>query len=395
MRHGPVSLNRRPLKVAYLIDTISCDTAGTQKQLLETIRRLDRSRFEPVLLCLWSSRWLQSAELPCRLYVLDYSGFIKWNFLGVLRRLRGVLRAEGVALVHVFFEESMIVGWLATQGLRDGPVMVSSRRDMGLGAGNRPWYHGLFPVVLPIVNRGYAGLLANSELVRRYAAERERTEIGRFKVILNGVELPESGPPPPALQCEGRAAVNVCIVASLTPVKRHDVLLHAWNRIRDVVAAHDARLYVLGEGPRLGELMALCEDLDITSTVRFPGAVREVSSWLHSMNVGVLCSDREGLSNAILEYMASGLPVIATAVGGNLELVGEDNGLLVEAGDAEGLAAALSSLVMNPVLCKEKGDASLARIRGAFSWDCALAQLYAYYELLLTDAGRFNTGSSS
>ncbi|MBK8165337.1 MAG: glycosyltransferase [bacterium] len=378
-----------------MIDTISCDTAGTQKQLLETIRRLDRNRFDPVLLCLWSSPWLQSADLPCRLHILDYSGFLKLSLPGVLHRLRRVLRLEGTELVHVFFDESMIVAWLAVQGRRDRPVLLSSRRDMGLGTGNQPWYHGLFRTVLPIVNRGYDGFLANSKLVQRYAAKRERTEIGRFKVIRNGVDLPNPEPPPLALQREHPAAVNVCIVASLTPVKRHDVLLQAWSRIRDVVEAHDARLYILGDGPGLDAAVALCDSLGIRSTVRFVGAVRDVPAWLQCMNVGVLCSDREGLSNAILEYMANGLPVVATAVGGNLELVDESNGVLVQPGDPAALASALSTLVVNPGLRREKGDASIARTRGAFSWDLALDQLYAYYDSLLANAGRLKNDSSS
>ena len=98
------------------------------------------------------------------------------------------------------------------------------------------------------------------------------------------------------------------------------------------------------------------------------------------MDIGVLCSDREGLSNAsTLEYMAAGLPVVATSVGGTPELVDQSNGACTPAGDPAGLARALASLVSSPELRKSKGYISLQRARSHFSWEKSIAETEAYY----------------
>lgn len=368
--------------IAYLIDTMSCDTAGTQKQLLETIRRLDRARFAPHLICLWESPWMRTASLPCPVHVLGYAGFLKPAFPGVVRRLGGLIDDLGISLLQTFFDEAIFVGWLGAHRARLRPVLLSSRRDMGLGAGNQPWYHRLFRLALPFVNRDFAAIVTNSEMVRQYAVRREHTPVEKFVVLRNGVEIPAPQPAPAAWESDGE--VGVGIVASLTPVKRHDLLLHAWAALEAGRAAGQARLYVLGDGPGRGALAALAGELGLSDRVCLVGAVDNVPAWLQRLDVGVLCSDREGLSNAILEYMACGLPVVATAVGGNTELVDADNGLLVAPGDVRSLADALERLVVDSGLRRRLGEASRRRIDDGFTWDRAMARLMECYDDVLS-----------
>lgn len=372
-----------PLRtIVYLIDTMACDTQGTQKQLLETIRRLDRGLWEPHLVCLWESPWMRTAELPCPVHVLGHAGFLKPGFPGVLRRLRRLWRELDADLVHVFFDESVFVAWLAAGPFSRRPVMVSSRRDMGLGAANQPWYHRLFPLLLPVANRRFAGILANAEMVRRHAARRERTPAGKFVVIRNGVELP---PPPPPRPSSRPGGVRAAIVASLTPVKRHDLLLEAWASMPSPVRA-GARLHVIGDGPLREALAKRAGDLGIAGEVVFEGAVTDVAARLAEVDLSVLCSDREGLSNAILEAMAAGLPVVATDVGGNAELVGPDTGVLVPAGDAPGLSAALATLLGDGDRRQRLGARARERVAAEFAWDSAMAALTGWYGDLLRDA---------
>ncbi len=368
--------------IAYLIDTMTCDTAGTQKQLLEIIRRLDRARYSPHLICLWESPWMRTASLPCPVHVLGHAGFLKPSFPGVVRRLGGLVDELGIDLMQTFFDEAIIVGWLGARAARRRPVLVSSRRDMGLGANNQPWYHRLFPLVLPLVNRDFAAIVANSDMVRRYAARREHTPAAKFVVLPNGVEAPPLQPAPRMWQADG--TVGVGIVASLTPVKRHDLLLRAWAILEQGPVAGQARLFLLGDGPQRGALEALAAELGIADRLAFVGAVDDVAAWLQRLDVGVLCSDREGLSNAILEYMACGLPVVATAVGGNAELVNAGNGLLVVPGDARALAGALQQLAADEGLRRRLGAASRERIDDGFTWSRSMGRLTALYDELLS-----------
>ncbi len=369
--------------VAYLIDTVACDTAGTQKQLLETIRRLDRRAYEPHLFCLWESPWMRGAALPCPVHVLGYQGFLKPSFPAVIRRLSSQLQAIDARLVHIFFDESIFVGWLAVRRMRQPAKLLSSRRDMGLGVTNQPWYHRLFPRILALINRDFAAIVANSEAVRHYASRRERTPLSRFVVLRNGVDLP-------AAFTEGGGAISdngelrVGIAASLTPVKRHDVLLRAWALGLRAGMPSGARLILLGDGPERSRLEELSRELGIEDSVVFAGAVADIQPWLRSLAIGVLCSDREGLSNAVLEYMAWGLPVIATNVGGNPELVSGENGLLVPPDSPQALAVALQQLLGDPTLREHLGRGSAQKVRGTYSWDASMSALTACYDDILS-----------
>jgi glycosyltransferase involved in cell wall biosynthesis len=370
-------------RIVYLIDTLTCDTQGTQKQLLETIRRLDRTEWEPHLICLWKSPWMESAVLPCPAEVLGYRGFMKASFPGVVRRLGRLLDELEASVVHAFFDESIIVAWFGYHLSRCRPALVSSRRDMGLGANNQPWYHRLFPVLLPFVNRSYAGIVTNSENVKRYAARREHTPESKFKVIYNGIDIPGIAAAQFRSSRISGTGPHIGIVASLTPVKRHDVLLEAWALLHQSGLPAGSELHILGEGPQRQVLEEQVARHGLQSTVLFHGAVTDISDWLYGLDVGVLCSDREGLSNAILEYMAHGLPVIATAVGGNTELVDCDCGILVPPRNPEALAQALAILLNDEGIRRKLGERSRKTIAESFSWERAMGELAGYYSILI------------
>ncbi len=370
------------MKIAFLIDTISTDTAGTQKQLLEMIRRLDRTAFEPQLICLWESPWMTQNTLPCPCTVLGYRGFVKSNFPGVLRRLARMLSEQRIDILQTFFEDSIFVAWLGAAFARPSPVLLSSRRDIGLGRENQPWYHALFGRALPYVNRRFAGIVANSEQVRQHVSQRERTPLAKIKVHYNGVAFADATivVPAPGLLAAHYTDVWIGIVASLTPVKRHDLLIRSFAGLN---ATYPARLLLLGEGPQRAALEALARECGVEDRVHFEGAVKDVGAYLRHIDIGVLCSDREGLSNAILEYMSYALPVVATQVGGNGELVGTDNGVIVPPDDVEALAAALRELVDDRELRVKLGGASRKKAFTLFSWEKSMSDIEAYYRSLV------------
>jgi glycosyltransferase involved in cell wall biosynthesis len=376
------------MKIAYIIDTISCDTAGTQKQLLEIIRRLDRQAFEPELICLWESPWMTNNTLPCPCTVLGYQGFIKPNFPGVVRRLANFISSKKIDIVQTFFEDSIFVAALGAMLSRPRPILLSSRRDIGLGKENQPWYHQLFGYALPFVNRKFAGIVANSDQVRSYVSKRERTSLSKIKVHYNGVSLPDLNKerPPLASMASSSVEVWIGIVASLTPVKRHDLIIQAFAQLLAKSPLMNARLLLLGEGPQRAELERLAQSCGVAGSVQFEGAVTDVDAYLRHLDIGVLCSDREGLSNAILEYMAYGLPVVATDVGGNCELVSSSNGILVPANDASALASAMGQLANSAELRARLGLASRQKVEASFSWENSMRDLENYYRDLLPHA---------
>lgn len=372
------------MKIAYLIDTIASDTAGTQKQLLETIRRLDGAAFEPQLICLWESDWMRSNSLPCPCTVLGYRGFIKPNFPGVISRLAQLITRQQIDIVQTFFEDSIFVALLGALLARHRTILLSSRRDIGLGTANQPWYHRLYGKILPWANRRFAGIVANSEEVRNYVSRRERTPQSKIKVIYNGVAVTQSPlSAPPAIIARRPNDIWIAIVGSLTPVKRHDLLIHAFASLHHGDSGNAVSLLVLGDGPERLRLGELARTEGVGEHVYFAGAVGNVEQWLQHVNIGVLCSDREGLSNAILEYMVAGLPVVATQVGGNPELVDSNNGFCVPSGNVAALATALRQLIADPGLRERLGQASRTRVLREFSWERTMSETENYYRGLV------------
>lgn len=373
------------IKIAFIIDTIATNTAGTQKQLLETIKRLDRSTFEPQLICLWESPWMAENALPCPVTILGYRGFLKANFPAVVRQLAHQFDRDRIDIAQTFFEDSIFVAWLATEFSSHKPVLLSSRRDIGLGAGNQPWYHSVFRRILPLVNRRFAGIIANSEEVRRFVAHREKTSLDKIRVHYNGVDLPDlaSASSKPILMADHPEDAWIGLVGSLTPVKRHDLLLRAFSNARKSPEFPGVRLLLLGDGPERTALAALTSQLGISEFVVFAGATPDVGPYLRHLDVGVLCSDREGLSNAILEYMAHGLAVVATAVGGNPELVTKENGILVPPNDERALTDALVTLLADAGLRARYGAASRLKAERQFGWRSSLLAMERDYVQLV------------
>ncbi len=193
----------------------------------------------------------------------------------------------------------------------------------------------------------------------------------RVHFIANGVTLPAE----PAGDVTRQPPVAV-VVANYRPLKGHDVLLHALAEI-------DSPLHVrlLGVGDKLPEIRKLAESLGVGSKLTFVPRPADVAGELRNAQFAIHPSLGEGLSNAILEQLAAGLPVVATDVGGTPVLIDDGvQGLLVPPGDADALAAAIHKVAADAALREQMGAA--ARIRAtAFSWEACID---AYEKLVVT-----------
>lgn len=173
-------------------------------------------------------------------------------------------------------------------------------------------------------------------------------------------------------------------VAALRPVKNHRGLLCAFARALQATAV-PAALVLVGDGALAGELRELAAALGIGDQVHFLGRRADVAELLPCFDAFVLNSDTEGLSYAVLEAMASGLPLIGTAVGANVRLVtAERQGLLVAAGDDAALTAALSRVLTDPALLERMGREARRLVETHYGMS---AMLERYHDLYRTLAG--------
>lgn len=356
-------------RVVLLGDTLNL--GGTEGQFAEVACGLDRSRWEVNAACV-------RAEGPLRAR-LEASGIQPWSLgpssfkspgLGVaIVRLAGYLRRHHVRLVHCFDLYSNIVGVPAAR-LARVPVVIASQRDMGdLRGRSQQSIHSL---ALGLATH----ILVNSEAIARRLAETRAARRDRVGVVPNGVDLARFGPVTPP--SNGSEVTTVATLANLRPEKGLVRLLEAAAIVARTVPA--ARFVIWGEGPLRAGLEARIRSLGLTTVVEMPGATRAPEKVLKQCHIFVLASLSEACSNVVLEAMATGLPVIATRVGGTPGLVDDRRtGLLVPPDDAPALAQGILSLLESPTMAIEMGVQGRARALAEFSMDRMLERIDAFY----------------
>lgn len=262
------------------------------------------------------------------------------------------------------------------------------------------------PVVMKLTSsneEGFSRMVAKTRMPRLMAAtlrrldavvaltretRAEAIEFGipapRVHLLGNGVDVVTFAPSDEAARLAmketlglGTSAV-VLYVGRLSAEKNPCGLLRAWSSV-DNNLSDDWKLVMVGEGPEHPAIAALITDLGLTDQVIFTGRQDDVARWMRAADIYVLPSRNEGLSNSLLEAMASGLPVVATRVSGVLELVEETGaGLVVDVGDMHGLGRSLVRLARDPELRNDMGKRARRTIESRF----AIASVAAAHETL-------------
>jgi glycosyltransferase involved in cell wall biosynthesis len=280
--------------------------------------------------------------------------------------LRRRLRALRPDVVHTHNEKAHIRGALATLAWSCGPALVHTRHGRSTVTG---WAAGLAHRIAVWRSTCIVSVSDDASAVARL----EGAAPERVRVIRNGVDLG---------RCEGsslqdRRRMRAVAVARLTPVKDLPTLLRAARLVCDVHA--DFHLDVIGDGPSRPGLESLCRTLHLERHVTFHGAAADVSGYLAAATLFVQSSLSEGISLALLEAMAAGLPVVATHVGGTPEVVeNRITGMLVSPRDPDGLAAAMLTVLGDRELARTMGRWARKRAETSFS----VRQMAASYEAL-------------
>lgn len=226
------------------------------------------------------------------------------------------------------------------------------------------------------------GFIAVSEEIRSELVA-EGVSAEKCHYIPNGVDIERFKPAEPGMKRRLREArglkdvPTVIYVGRLVPEKRVGQLVESWKTVIQTIP--DVQLVIVGTGSEEGSVRAMAG-----AGVYFAGPVEDVSSWLQLADVYVLPSISEGLSNALLEAMASGLPIIATAVGEAPNLIQtSENGWLIPPDDVEALTAALKSALEDPEFNKRAGIGNRQRILNDFQLSVTADKLVQLYQSVL------------
>ena len=239
-----------------------------------------------------------------------------------------------------------------------------------------------------LVNRLVDRVVAVCPAVAAETLRERGLDPGKVVTIPNGVDC-EEWDPARYSRDEARSELGlgadetaIGVVASLSPIKGHADLLAAAAR---VLARRRARFVLIGDGPLRAALGALASQLGIRDQVVFMGARGDVPRLLCGLDVLAIPSHSEGLSNTLLEAMAMGLPVVATAVGGNNDVLRDgENGRLVPPHDPEAQAAALLALVEAPEAARRLGEAARRFVAVEFPLSRMVARHEELYRSLVT-----------
>jgi glycosyltransferase involved in cell wall biosynthesis len=373
-RFGAESAGRdiAPVRVCFLIDELAA--AGTEKQLIALLSRLDRTRVEPIL-CLLRGHSAASRALEpdgCRIVRLGVKSLRRPASLRRALWFARFLRKSRIEVLQAFFPDSCYFG-LPAAWLAGVPHRVRTRNNLG------HWLTPLHRWLGRLLNFVSTVNVANCRAAADALHASERPPQDSIVVLENGVDLERfQNIAPLEMQLAGEA-VHIGALANLRPVKGLALLVEAASRLS---AEHPTALFeVAGEGEQRPELERLIDRQRLQGRFHLAGAVSDASDFLARQHIAVLCSHSEGMSNALLEYMAAGRAVVATAVGAAPDIITDEvHGLLVPAGDPGALAQAIGRLLHEPELAMRLGREARNKACGRYSREAMVRRFEDFYE---------------
>lgn len=357
--------------------------SGTENQLQGLLKNFDPDLVEASLFTLKPGPDDSVFEdFPCPVTCLDVPRLLSLAGIGRLLTTIPALRRQKFDVAMIYFIDSNL---FAVPACRMAGVhsVVINRRDMGY------WYEPGILNKLNFVNRQADYFLANSNAVKKRVEACEGFPADRIHVIHNGnwenganrtgEHTPFGDGPPDSLL--------VGMTASLREVKRVDRFLDMAAAVSREIS--QVRFVVAGQGHLLPKLKEQAADLGLEGRVYFPGQVSDVSGLLAQWDVGVLTSESEGLSNSLMEYSLSGLPVVTFDTGGNGEVVSQGKtGYLVPEGDLDAMTARVVELLRDEALRKKMGDAGRIHCQNSFSPNLIIDRMMTFLEGITSSTRR-------
>jgi L-malate glycosyltransferase len=369
-------------RVFFLVDSLQI--GGTETQAVELALRLNPARYAVTLGCLRLRGPLLAKLEGSAVSLMEWharGGVNSPSGIYQILRLARFLRRGGFHVVHTHDLWSNLLGIPAAR-LARVPVVISSRRDLG----HLSWYTPRRRRILRRLQSLSSAVLVNSGQIREQLVREDGFPPQFVRVVHNGIDLDRFSALVPDRQRFFPGLETNTLIVTIgnmhSDVKGHPTLIEA---ARDICSKFPhVRFVLIGDGRRRAEVESKVVDLGLEQKVLLLGSRQDVPELLVCCDIAVLPSRAEGFSNALLEYMAVGLPIVATRVGGNVEIIQHrTNGLLVSPDDPADLVGAISCLLENPSLASQLGIAARERVRRCFGLEQLTTNVDALYTELL------------
>lgn len=348
---------------------------GGESQVLGLTRGLLRAGHDAEIFCDpegMLAKAAQSCGIVCRPLRIRNSVDVAAGM-----RLRAMLQQKPYDVVHFHTARAHALAPYACGRAR--ALIVTRRMDFVPNRLFAPWLYNRAVDGVAAISEGVAAALARAGIARE-----------RITLVSSGVDCEQFAPATAnqraaAREAYGLAANEIAIgsIGALVERKGHRILIDAIGRMAAFGAAH-LRCFIAGSGPLRPALEAQISDHEISGKVQLLGPVDDARALLNALDIFVMPSLAEGLGVAALEAMSSGLPVVGSSVGGLQEAILDgETGVLLRPGDADALADAISTLMLNPSLRASMGLAGRRRAVERFSMDGMVSKTLALYVSVL------------
>lgn len=349
-------------KICYIIGELS--RHGAEKQLYELLKGLDRDRFVASVIVLSEGGYWAEAIRRLDVPVFEIPRKKSREYARLFRVIR-ILRELKPSIVHTYMFSANTYGRVAAL-LTGVPVVIASERNSAEVGKDKDVWQISFDRLLA---RFSDAIICNTRYAARALVEKYAFDPQKVFTVHNGIRPYGQSCSEPLFEndlnsCDGLIGT----VGRLFPQKDHRLFLDVARLVLQRCPDKTIRFLLIGDGPLRDELILYARSLGIERNVIFAGERTDVPELLRCMDVFVMTSEYEGLSNAIMEAMLAGLPVVATDVGGNRELIENGRtGFLCAERNAEELAGRVIALFNDEKTASKIGSAGKQRILSDFS----------------------------
>jgi len=348
--------NQQKCKILVLTDTFVGFPGGSERHLFNLLTGIS-PQFEVKAFQLLAHRDFEftqgigSKRDNVDLFDRPIQKIISLATLKLILELWLLCKKDSIDIIASYHEKSDLIAYILSYLPGLNVKVISSKRDMGFKLSSR--LKSIMKFIMPRFDLVVAPSKAIADLARDSYGSKKAV------VVHNGVDLDRFKPNPDKrlelrqkLSFDKEEFVFVC-TAQFKPIKGHEVLIKAFADAYEK-SNRSLRLILLGDGELEDDLRKLCQELNIGDVVYFAGVTEQVEDWLLLSDASITATYSEGLSNALVESASSGLPIIATNVGGNPEIVEEGyNGKLVEPKSVKQLSSAIQILIAKSNDCVE------------------------------------------
>lgn len=359
------------------------NVGGIQQQILSIVRVYDKEKFNPIVCCFGPRMELgkEIEKAGIDFVALNRKRYNKFS-VGIIVDLYRVMKERNIHVLRTHKYRANLYGRIAGK-LAGVPVIVASEHNIYRNEKEKRFLRRITNKILSIVTDK---MVTVSDAIRKDILRYDRFPPSKIMVLHNGVDTERFKPGTNYRDIRRQFAISkddvvIGFVGRLVINKGLNYLIEAVALLKK---SFNVKLLIVGDGSLMEELKKMAKNKGLEESVIFTGMRRDITDILSSIDIFVLSSIKEGFPNSLLEAMAMGKPIVATAIGGIPEIIQHGaNGLLVQSADIEGLAAAIKTIIDNPLMAQRIGRAARDFIEKNYSIDATVRKWETLYRQIL------------